>query len=276
MRRRKPWRRRRSEPVSLSGWPSPGGLFAPLSPLVEGIPFAPEAASLELLCARLDLRTASGRRLSFVAPQGDGVDYEMRIWARGEVETRPANWHDFFNALVWLSFPLSKSALNARHVESMAVPRAQHSRGRDRDALTHFDECGVIVVSSDRSLLALLSSFQWKTLFWERRRDLARALRCFVFGHATYEQLLQPFRGLTAKAVLHEVSADWLHAPLREQLADVDRRLAGEVAAGLHVDPSAFHPLPLLGLPGVTAANENASYYDDAWQFRPGRTRRRV
>jgi hypothetical protein len=262
--------------VTLAAWPSPGGLFAPLSPLIEGLPFAPELASLELLSARCDLRSAGGRRLSFVAPQGDGVDYETRIWARGEVETRPGNWHDFFNALVWLSFPLSKSALNASHVEAMAAPGARCGRGRDRDALTHFDECGVVVVSSDCSLLALLRGFQWKTLFWERRLDLGRALRCFVFGHATYEQLLQPFRGLTAKAVLHEVGEDWLRAPLCEQLADVDRRLASEVAAGRHRDPRAFHPFPLLGLPGVTEANESPSYYDDAWQFRAGRTRRRV
>jgi hypothetical protein len=117
--------------VSLSGWPSPGGLFAPLSPLVEGIPFAPDAASLELLCARLDLRTASGRRLSFIAPQGDGVDYEMRIWARGEVETRPANWHDFFNALVWLSFPAQQIGAEcpSRRVDGGA-PRATQPRSR--------------------------------------------------------------------------------------------------------------------------------------------------
>lgn len=264
--------------MSPAGWPSPGGLFAPLSPLLEGIPFAPEAASLELLCARRALCTASGRPLSFVAPQGDAVDYETRIWARGEVETRPDNWHDFFNALVWLSYPLSKSALNACHVEAMAVAGARRGLGRgcDRDALTHFDECGVVVVSSDRSLLALLRDFQWKRLFWERRLDLSRVLRCFVFGHATYEQLLRPFRGLTAKAVLHEVGEAWLRAPLCEQLADVDRRLAAEVAAGLHRDPRAFNPLPLLGLPGVAAASESPSYYDDTWQFRSGRTRRRV
>lgn len=264
------------EDLSLAGWPSPGGLFAPLSPLIAGIPFAPEPASLDLLSARCALRTAGGRRISFVAPKGDAVDYETRIWERGEVETRPGNWHDFFNALVWLSFPLSKSALNACHVAAMSVPGVRSTRNRDRDALTHFDECGVVVVSSDRSLLALLRSFQWKTLFWERRLDLGRALRCFVFGHATYEQLLQPFRGLTAKAVLLEVSEDWLRAPLGAQLADIDRRLASEVAAGRHRDARAFHPLPLLGLPGVTAANESPSYYDDPWQFRAGRTRRRV
>lgn len=256
-------------------WPSPGGLFAPLSPLLKKIAFAPELAALHLLSAGRDLRTASGQRLSFVPPPLDGMAYEARIWAHGEVATRPGNWHDFFNALVWLSFPLSKAALNARHAAALAVPA--NSRGGARDAMTHFDECGVVVVSSDPSLLALLRGFEWKAVFWERRADLHRALRCFVFGHATYEQLLQPFRGLTAKAVLYEVSEDWLRCwSLSAQVADIDQRLAGELAAGLHAQPRAFQPLPLLGLPGVTPASEDASYYDDCWQFRPGRAGRSV
>ncbi|HLO65211.1 MAG TPA: DUF3025 domain-containing protein, partial [Azonexus sp.] len=35
--------------------------------------------------------------------------------------------------------------------------------------------------------------------------------------------------------------------------------------------PHDFQPLPLLGIPGVTPENENPAYYDDTWQFRPGR-----
>jgi hypothetical protein len=34
--------------------------------------------------------------------------------------------------------------------------------------MTHFDECGVIVVACDPELLALLRGFQWRRLFWER------------------------------------------------------------------------------------------------------------
>ncbi len=35
-------------------------------------------------------------------------------------------------------------------------------------------------------------------------------------------------------------------------------------------------PLPLMGLPGLTAESESAAYYDDHWQFRPGRRSRSV
>jgi hypothetical protein len=253
----------------LTGFPSPGGLFLPLSPLLERIPFAPDLAALDGLNATAFAQTRRGLPLRFVPPQDDDLGYEARIWARGEVETRPDNWHDFFNALVWLTFPQSKATLNHRHIQEGAG--RQVVRGRGRDAMTHFDECGVVVLSADASLLELVRNFHWKTLFWERRADLAGALRCFIFGHATYEQLLSPFRGLTAKAVLYDVAEDWLRQPLPLQLADLDRRLAGELAAGAYADPRDLHPLPLMGFPGVTAENENAAYYDDTWQFRAGR-----
>jgi hypothetical protein len=246
-----------------------GGLFTPLLPLLQLIPFAPDVSSLESIVVGRGLLTESGQRVRFVPPQDDGSAYEARIWERGEVETRPDNWHDFFNALVWITFPGAKAALNARHARSLAV--RHEGRGRERDAMTHFDECGVVVVSCDASLLVMIAAFRWKDLFWQRRADLGARLRCFVFGHATYEQLLSPFRGLTAKAVLREVSQQWLQAPLAVQLADIDQRLVIELAGAAHGDPRALHPLPLMGFPGLTPASEEAAYYDDLWQFRPGR-----
>lgn len=255
--------------MTATSFPYSGGLFAPLAPLLERIPPTPDATVLDALSLGHAPRTQSGQALRFVSPKDDGLAYEARIWACGEVETRPDNWHDFFNALVWLTFPRAKAALNARHARVLATQ--PDGRGRERDAMTHFDECGVLVVSSDASLLELVRAFRWRELFWARRVELGSTLRCFVFGHATYEQLLAPFRGLTAKAVLYEVSEDWLRQPLPAQLLAVDRRLAAELAAGAHADPRDLHPLPLMGFPGVTPDSENAGYYDDTWQFRPGR-----
>jgi hypothetical protein len=65
----------------------------------------------------------------------------------GEVETRPDNWHDFFNALVWLSFPQTKNCRQRQSCRS-AMSRSGEARGTIRDALTHFDECGIVVLSS--------------------------------------------------------------------------------------------------------------------------------
>lgn len=244
-------------------------LYFPLAPLLARLPSAPDVGALATLAECMAVRNASGQTIRFVLPQDDGLGYEARIAARGEVETRPDNWHDWFNGLVWLTFPQAKAALSARHAAELE--RQPEGRGAVRDAMTHFDECGAVVVAEDPSLLDLLAGFQWKTLFVDRRAEVAAGLRVFIFGHATYEALLQPFRGLTAKCVLTPVARGWLAKPLAEQLEDLDRSLAADLAAGRHGDPRALQPLPLLGLPGVVPENEDPAYYDDIWQFRSGR-----
>lgn len=244
-------------------------LFAPLRPWLLQLPAAPDGAALRLLSARYPRNNDRGLPIRFVLPPEDGLAYERRIWESGEVATRPDNWHDFFNALVWLAFPQTKRAINRSHIEAMR-PEGE-ARGKVRDALTHFDECGMVVLSSQPELLELLRNFQWKTLFAERRDQVARCMRFIIVGHATYEQLLAPFRGMTAKAVLYEVTADWLELSPEEQIAAVDARLAADLSSGRYTRPRDFQPLPLLGIPGVTPDSESPSYYDDTWQFRPGR-----
>lgn len=226
-------------------------------------------AAVAALAEHHPIFAGNGRQIRFVPPRADGLVYECRIWESGEVETRPDNWHDWFNALVWLSFPKTKIAVSARHVRAMMPEGA--TRGSERDALTHFDECGIVVLSSDPALLDLLRAFQWKTLFVERRAEVERCMRFVVFGHATYEALLKPFRGLTAKAVLHEVDAAWLQMPVAAQLLAVDALLAADLSSGRYTRPRDFQPLPLLGIPGVVPENADPAYYDDTWQFRPGR-----
>lgn len=244
-------------------------LFAPLRPWLAQLPPVPDAGAVAALAQRCPIFTANGRQVRFVPPQADGLAYECRIWESGEVETRPDNWHDFFNALVWLTFPKTKIAISASHVRAMTPAGA--ARGAARDALTHFDECGVAVLSSQPELLALLRNFQWKTLFVVRRAEVMKHMRFIVFGHATYEALLKPFRGLTAKAVLYEVSEDWLLQSDATLVASLDERLAGDLASGRYQRPRDFQPLPLLGIPGLVPENDDPAYYDDTWQFRPGR-----
>ena len=180
-------------------------LFDPLRPWLDRLPQAPDASAVADLSEQFPIHLANGQRIRFVPPRADGLVYECRIWESGEVETRPDNWHDFFNALVWLSFPQTKTAISAAHVRAMQAPG--EARGTARDVLTHFDECGIVVLSSQPDLLALLRAFRWKELFVERRAEVVRSMRFVIFGHATYEQMLRPFRGLTAKAVLYEVDA---------------------------------------------------------------------
>lgn len=256
---------------------SPPGLarlFGTLSPWLAQLPGRPDHQALADLIDQARIKTANGHTLRLMPPQDDGLGYEARIAASGTVETRPDNWHDFFNGLVWLAFPRAKATLSGRHQTELSTPHAQ--RGQARDAMTHFDECGVVVVSHNPEILALIRNFQWKTLFWERRQHLLDSTEFLIFGHGTYEQLVAPFRGLTAKAVLYEVPVTYLQAPLAERLAQIDERLAADLAQGHYSQPRDLHPLPLLGIPGVVPENASADYYDDTWQFRPGRRQGRV
>lgn len=244
-------------------------LFDPLRPWLDQLPPCPDTSALAELAQRFPRLTGNGRQVRFVPPQADGLAYECRIWESGEVETRPDNWHDFFNALVWFAFPRTKIAVSARHVGAM-TPQGE-ARGTVRDVLTHFDECGIAVLSANPELLDLLRNFGWKKLFVERRAEVQESMRFVVFGHATYESLLKPFRGLTAKAILYDVDASWLQLPQAEQIVAVDVRLAADLASGRYARPRDFQPLPLLGIPGLVPESEDPAYYDDTWQFRPGR-----
>lgn len=236
----------------------------------------PDAAALNGALAMLapPPQAASGVSIRFAPPGKDAAGYEERVHALGQVETRADNWHDFFNALAWLAYPRTKRVLNGRHHAALMAQRAAGSRARGavRDAITQFDECGIVVASASPELVGLLRGHEWKRLFWTHRAELARHMRFFVFGHATWDQLRAPFVGLTAKGVFLEADAAWLAQPFARQVADVDRRLAEIFSRhDAYTKPREFQPLPLLGIPGVVAENACASYYDDTRQFRPRR-----
>jgi len=236
----------------------------------------PDLAALDVVLRGLSAppQAASGSHVRFVPPAPDAGGYEERIFARGEVETRPGNWHDFFNALAWFVYPRTKRVLNGRHHAALCAQRAagRCERGALRDAVTQFDECGIVVACADTALLDLLRGHEWKELFWQRRAQVAHDMRFFVFGHASWDQLRAPFVGLTAKAVLLEVAADWLAQPFAHQVGTIDAQLAEVFARpDAYARPRDFQPLPLLGIPGVVTDSENPSYYDDTRQFRPAR-----
>ncbi|HEX9179970.1 MAG TPA: DUF3025 domain-containing protein, partial [Burkholderiales bacterium] len=190
------------------------------------------------------------------------------------VPTREANWHDLFNALVWLTFPSAKAALNARHCAARAARQPGGRRGPVEDALTGFDESGVAVVCADDGLEALLRGFRWRKLFWERRQAVRAGMKFLPFGHGLCEAAMRPFIGLTGKGVILRVGKEWFGAPPGEQLREIDRALAATVADPRQMGRGReLAPVPLLGVPGWWPANEKASFYDDTAYFRPGRAR---
>jgi hypothetical protein len=252
-------------------------IFFALAPLIERCAWNP-VPSLAQLNALLTpaVRSGGGVRLRFVPPDAPSKDleaqYEMRVFRAGEVQTRPDNWHDVFNALVWLSFPATKALVNRHHYEELLARRGEPARGTARDVLTLFDEGGILVASAAPALSALLMGFEWKELFWRRRHEVSSHMRFFVFGHAIYEKAVRPYRGITAKALIVDVAQEFFDWPLPDQLSHLDERAAGHFGQAEALSSTqALQPLPILGVPGWDPASEDEAYYDDVSHFRPGR-----
>jgi hypothetical protein len=149
---------------------------------------------------------------------------------------------------------------------------AVRNRGPTQDALTLFDEGGVIVACSDSRLTQLLVDFKWKELFWINRDDVAASMKFFLFGHAIYEKALLPFTGVTGRGVIFPVDANFFAAALTHQLQLLDVKLADYLNNPQHFNRTAeLAPVPVLGVPGWNAGNERESYYESETYFRAGR-----
>jgi hypothetical protein len=252
--------------------------FGSVRPLLERLPAErfPDIEDLNCLARGGDVRSGGGAPLVFVPPAaGPGTaarHYEERIFQTGEVATRPGSWHDLFNAFAWLAFPRTKAVLNRLHHDELAQRGDGPARGTARDVATLFDEGGLVVACAAPELARLLAAFEWKRLFWERRAEAGRAMRFLVFGHAILERALAPFKGVTAKALVVGVAA--------ERLDDAALVGALDAVAAAHfarpeslASTRALQPLPVLGIPGWTPANDSPAFYDDPAVFRAGRMR---
>jgi len=191
----------------------------------------------------------------------EGCAYESFIYDSRQVPTREG-LHDFFNALCWVHFPITKSRLN--HLQAQAIAAAggvQSPRGPLRDALTVFDENAALLQAPD-ALWSALRERRWHDLFVTHRAQWAHA-RLVLFGHALLEKLVQPYKSITA----HVLD---LPVPMPLQRADWDAWLHTQLTPERLVCKP-FVPLPVLGTPGWWVANQDPVFYADATVFRPRR-----
>jgi len=255
-------------------------LFEPLLDLLKRIgPTLPGLGDLNVLLAEFSpVSTQSGKPIRFVE-QAPGklafeAQHEPRCFLTGEVQTRENNLHDFFNALVWLTFPQSKAAINARHFRALtdANSTLQTQRGNVRDMATLFDESGVIVASADENLSSLLRDFGWKELFWSHREDVAAKMGFYIFGHGLHEKAITPYVGMTGQGLVLQVEADFFDWPMPRRMRHVDECVANYLNEPSHCQSTReLTPVPLLGIPGWSSDNEREEYYDNREYFRSGR-----
>jgi len=202
--------------------------------------------------------------LVFVDPSAlpPGVAYEQFIFQTRSVPTRD-NLHDFFNGLCWLRFPKTKKKLNQLQATEIAQAGVQPLRGVVRDALTVFDENAALLIAA-QPLWDALAERDWQKLFVDLR-PLWRQAQLILFGHALLEKLVNPRKPITAHVYRAQPAIDSIAS-----MDQMDAWLANDVSAG-KLSAKPFLPLPVLGVPGWWAGNENPFFYKDTLVFRPPR-----
>ena len=222
------WRQQGDLPSALNGFPRQAG-----------VRFVPQAALPE------------------------GVAYEQFIFDTLQVPTRE-NLHDFFNGLMWLQFRRAKRRLNLLQAGELARLGGVGTRGPLRDALTLFDE-NVALFRGPDSLWQALAHKRWQELFG-RQRTLWAQCDILLFGHALLEQLVQPFKSITAHVYRVPEALPAMGAPGWQ--AAWDDWLAQDLGETTLV-PKPYVHLPVLGVPGWWPENADPHFYADTSVFRP-------
>lgn len=249
--------------------------YASILPAAQTIVAAQEwRDALNHAAQGMNLRNHRDVTVQFI-PQEElpaGVAYESHISNAGKVPTRE-NLHDFFNALVWLSFPKIKRQLNALQAAQIDQLGIGKSRGPARDAATIFDENAAILVveNSDqgRQLLAHLKAHEWQEALFDKASWFGTKAQVWSFGHALMEKLVQPYKAITAHtwvvwaereffAMSHDAQAAWIDHAVSTQLQQHELSTAD------------YTPLPVAGIPGWSAA-QTAEFYRDTSVFRAKR-----
>lgn len=232
--------------------------------------------ALNILVQQLGLTNHQRLPIQFVGQHQlpAGVAYEAHIHATGQVPTRD-NLHDFFNALVWLTFPQIKARLNALQAEQIQRSGIGKSRGQARDAATLFDENAALLAVTDNlaghDLVDALRNHQWNTLFVQQRQQFGNLAEVVLFGHALMEKLVQPYKAITAHTLVCWVEESFHALPWPQKMAKLDH-LVVQYLVTEELTPGAFAPCPVLGVPGWWP-EQSVEFYADASVFRSKRHR---
>ncbi|MDG1121566.1 MAG: DUF3025 domain-containing protein [Glaciecola sp.] len=199
----------------------------------------------------------------------DKLGYEGFIHQTQSIPTR-RNWHDAFNAAIWHQFPSTKQRLNQLHIAYIARHGAL-PRGKVRDHITHFDECGIIIAHTPSCPVPQqLLQHQWQAALVDNQQQWGNRVQAFVFGHANLEMLLNPHIGLTGKWVEVEVPDGFFVQRPSLQVALLDALLARRIDEAYFANK--LPPIPFLGIPGWWQ-EQDANFYANTEYFRPKKQR---
>lgn len=200
-----------------------------------------------------------------------GEAYEHFIAQTAQIPTRN-NFHDLLNGLIWLNFPRSKVAMNAKHEAEIAQYGLGNTRTATRNALTLLDENGGIVVSCEQSVLKALQAFDWQGALWHQRQSwLQGDTKFFPTGHALLEKLMMPRKAITSHVLLCYVDKNWFRQTVEQQRHALDGWLS-QLIANTSLYPKMLQPLPIFGIPNF-CQRQTPDFYADTAVFRQRGTR---
>lgn len=199
--------------------------------------------------------------------------YEAFIYQQKSVPTR-SNWHDFYNGLIWLQFPKTKAYFNAQHQQQIQM-FGRKNRTAIRDRLTHFDECGLLIITNQSGLKEEMLAHNWHKVFVERRSQWHHQIKPVIFGHALWEMLMQPFIGLTAKVTIIECDKllndiDNYQCVPSPASAEIDQHILEHLQSTHLIEQAKpWMPLPLLGVPNWSHVPQTSAFYANTAYFMP-------
>ena len=210
-----PWRRHRALELLVQAWPELEGHEPPAR------------------CVLASVLARSSSEWTLVE-QADG--YEASVVA-GRIPTRDRSWHDTFNVLAFVSFPLTKAALHRRCFALQQARARKPPRSREEDALTLIDETSLLLAGSPLAVAALQRARASGVLADIDRTVREHGMLAFAFGHALLEHLAldRPPIGCGVLTVTLDGELD---------RPRVDRALAERIAAGGFPRPQLSPPVP--------------------------------
>ena len=263
-------------------FPDQTPLFWPILPVYQQLEKAPTIWPTLIEYNHLIsgcIKNNNNKNILFVE-QGDQClsfeeEYEPKIFLAGEVQTRLNNWHDFFQVMVWKTFPKTKALLNQIHYEA-AVDRnktGEKQRSKKENFVTLFDECGSLIISSNENILTLVKEFEWDNFFIQNKTEFGKTIDCVVFGHAMYEKALTPYIGMTSHCLLIQVEARYFTLSTHEKTEYLDKAIVSHICEITELNTKNLTPLPILGIPNWYD-DQSSVFYKNKTYFRTGRNKK--
>jgi hypothetical protein len=205
-------------------------------------------------------------------PQQYEVPYEENIFRNKKVYTRPNSWHDFFNNITWLLWPKTKWAIADTILAQRSEQKGSNkNRVAKQSFLAQFDECGMLIVTAAPNLVHEILEHNWLGLFFNQRAQHA-LFEPIVFGHGLMEKAIDPYIGMTGKAMIIVVKPDYFNLCTITKLKFLDQ-VASQLISSKYCpqSPKSLQPFPLLGMPGWHPNNEQEKFFEQKHYFRAKR-----